>query len=44
MKVDLEIDKTLEAVDQAIVQATPPSARNYHGMSGAGEDCERKIW
>ncbi len=44
MKVDLEIDKTLEAVDQAIVQANPPSARNYLGMSGAGEDCERKIW
>jgi hypothetical protein len=44
MKVELEIDKTLEAVDQAIVQANPPSARNYLGMSGAGEECERKIW
>ncbi len=44
MKLDLEIDETLEAVDRAIVQANPPSARNYLGMSGIGEECERKSW
>ena len=44
MKLDLEKDPTLDAVDRLIVQKNKSEQRNYLGMSGLGQDCERKIW
>jgi hypothetical protein len=37
-------DKTLEAVDQAIIAANPPSVRSYLQCSSLGKDCERDLW
>ena len=37
-------DKTLEAVDRAIIAANPPSVRSYLQCSSLGKDCERELW
>jgi hypothetical protein len=37
-------DKTLEAVDQAIIAANPASVRTYIQCSNLGKDCERDLW
>ena len=37
-------DPTLDAIDQSIINANPPSTRSYLGMSALGADCERQLW